>query len=96
MSALTTTRSPRSARRIAAGVAVLGLTVTGVVYEARVADRGVGVVPVEAPAVPRTTGNPAPNSGTLDAQARRKLAELRAQRDADLACAARGGAVRPC
>ena len=87
MSTLTTTRSPRSARRIAAGVAVLGLTVTGVVYEARVADRGVGVVPAQAPATLGTTENPAASPGVLDEQTRRKLAELRAQRDADLECA---------
>ena len=96
MSQLTGTRSPRSTRGVAAGVAVLGLALAGVVVQGRIADRGIDVVPVEAPAEIGTTVNPAPNPGGLDAQTRQKLADLRAQRDADLACAGMNYPQRAC
>ncbi len=92
MSELTSTRTrtrfDRRARGVAAALAVLGLVTAGVVVEAHVADRGAGTVRTEAPSTPGVAGH--------EAQARARLADLVAQRSADLACGAMAHPQRAC
>jgi hypothetical protein len=96
MSELTRTRSTRSARGVAAALAALGLIVTGVVVEARVADRDVTGVRTEAPSMVKVTGNQAAGDDVVVSQARDKLADLNAQWMADVACGAMAHPVRAC
>jgi hypothetical protein len=61
-----------------------------------VPDRHVLQTRNEAPTTPGVTSQTTPRPATVDAQARRKLAELLAQRYADLECTAIGNPHRPC
>src|SRR3954469_12589925 len=96
MSELTRTRSIRSARGVAAALAALGLTLTGVVVEARVADRDVAGVRTEAPSMLKVTGNQAPGDDVVVSEARDKLADLKGQWKADPALGAMARPVRTC
>jgi hypothetical protein len=80
----------RSARSVAAAAGALGLVVTGfAVAESRVADRRVLELRNEAPA-------PAATSGQLDEQTRQRLADIQAQRYADLTCSGIAYPQRAC
>jgi hypothetical protein len=96
MSELTLTRSTRAARGVAAVVAALGLTVAGIAVEARLADRGTVDVRTQAPSMLGGAANQAPGADLVTSQAREKLADLWAQRNADLGCGMMAYPQRAC
>jgi|tagenome__1003787_1003787.scaffolds.fasta_scaffold20483583_2 hypothetical protein len=86
----------RSARGVAAVAAALGLTIGGIVAEAHLTDRGAVDVRTEAPSMLGVADSQARAGDLVTSQARAKLADLRAQRDADAACSMMAYPQRAC
>lgn len=96
MSELTNNRFSHPLRGVAAAAAVLGLLTTGVLVEARAADRDTGTVHVETPSRRGPQGGDQAPGERNERQARDRLTDLADQRTADRACGQLAFPQRAC